>query len=261
MTEPLVNEDKVFIQTIDGKVFALAKDTGKKLWVDSREIPPLTLRGNSKPLIVKNKLLVGFSTGELVAYNMESGKVIWDAAIAVSSGRTDLERIVDIDGLFAVNGDTVYVASYQGKIAAVSLEDGRLVWSREMSSYTGVAADDHQIYVTDDKGFVWGLDINSGATLWRQEKLADRYLVAPAVVENAVVVADVGGYVYWLSKEDGDFLAQLDLYRTNLASFFHWSDETLEDKDYGVSTYMSVAEDRVLVRNNEGTLAVFSVIR
>ena len=261
LTEPLVNEDKVFIQTIDGKVFALAKDTGKKLWVDSREIPPLTLRGNSKPLIVKNKLLVGFSTGELVAYNMESGKVIWDAAIAVSSGRTDLERIVDIDGLFAVNGDTVYVASYQGKIAAVSLEDGRLVWSREMSSYTGVAADDHQIYVTDDKGFVWGLDINSGATLWRQEKLADRYLVAPAVVENAVVVADVGGYVYWLSKEDGDFLAQLDLYRTNLASFFHWSDETLEDKDYGVSTYMSVAEDRVLVRNNEGTLAVFSVIR
>jgi len=220
LAEPLVSKDKVFVQTIDGKVFALAKETGKKLWVDGREIPPLTLRGNSKPLLVNDKLLVGFSTGELVAYNAESGKVIWDVAIAVPSGRTDLERIADIDGLFAVNGDTVYVASYQGRIAAVSLDEGRLVWSREMSSYTGVAADDKQIYVTDEKGFIWGLDINSGATLWRQEKLADRYLVTPAIVDNSVVVADVGGFVYWLSKEDGDILAQMDLYRTNVASFF-----------------------------------------
>jgi outer membrane protein assembly factor BamB len=260
LAEPLVSKDKVFVQTIDGKVFALAKETGKKLWVDGREIPPLTLRGNSKPLLVNDKLLVGFSTGELVAYNAESGKVIWDVAIAVPSGRTDLERIADIDGLFAVNGDTVYVASYQGRIAAVSLDEGRLVWSREMSSYTGVAADDKQIYVTDEKGFIWGLDINSGATLWRQEKLADRYLVTPAIVDNSVVVADVGGFVYWLSKEDGDILAQMDLYRTNVASFFHWGDENLIEKDYGVSTYLSVANNQVLVRDNEGMLAVFTIV-
>jgi outer membrane protein assembly factor BamB len=260
LAEPLVSEDKVFVQTIDGKVFALAAETGKKLWVDGREIPALTLRGNSKPLIVKDKLLVGFSTGELVAYNVESGKVIWNVAIAVPSGRTDLERIVDIDGLFVVNGDIVYVASYQGRIAAVSLDDGRLVWSRDMSSYTGVAADDKQIYVTDEKGFIWGLDINSGATLWRQEKLAGRYVVTPAIVDNSVVVADVGGYVYWLSKEDGDILAQLDLYRTNLSAFFHWDDENLIEQDYGVSTYMSVADNQVLVRSNQGMLAVFSII-
>jgi len=261
LAEPLVHEDKVFVQTIDGKLFALAKETGKKIWVDTREIPPLTLRGNSKPLIIKDKLLVGFSSGELVAYDKESGKVLWDVAIAVSSGRTDLERIVDIDGLFAVNGDMVYVASYQGRVAAVSLNEGRLVWSREMSSYTGVAADENLIYVTDEQGFIWGLDINSGATLWRQEKLVDRYLIAPAIVDNVVVVADVGGYVYWLSKEDGDILAQVDLYRLNLQAFYHWGEENLIEKDYGVSTYLSVADNQVLVRNNEGTLAVFSVIQ
>jgi len=203
---------------------------------------------------------VGFSTGELVAYNLETGKVIWDVAVAIPSGRTDLERVVDIDGVFAVNDDTIYVASYHGRLAAVSLSDGRLVWSRELSSYTGVVADDKQIYVTDDKSFVWGLDITSGATLWRQEKLADRYLVTPAIVDNWVVVADVGGYVYWLSKEDGDILAQLDLYRINLSAFFHWSDEDLIEKDYGVSTYMSVADDQLLVRNNQGMLAVFTII-
>jgi outer membrane protein assembly factor BamB len=260
LAEPIVYQDKVFVQTIDGKIFALAKDTGKKLWVDGREIPALTLRGSSKPLIVNDKILVGYATGELVAYNIESGKVIWDVAIAVPSGRTDLERIADIDGLIAVNGNTVYVASYQGRIAAVSLADGRLAWSRDMSSYTGVAADENQIYVTDEQGFVWGLDISSGATLWRQEKLADRYLVTPASVDKSVVVADVGGFVYWLSKEDGDILAQLDLYRTNLAAFYHWGEENLEEKDYGVSTYLSAVDNQVLVRDNEGMLGLFRII-
>ncbi len=262
LSEPLVYQDKVFVHTIDGKVFALALDSGKKLWVDGREIPALTLRGSSEPLIAKNRLLVGYATGELVAYNLESGKVIWETAIAIPSGRTDLERIADIDGLIATNGDTVYVVSYQGRIAAVALDDGRLEWSREMSSYTGVAADDKQIYVSDAKGFVWGLDINSGATLWRQENLADRYLVAPAVVDDVVVVADVGGYVFWLSKEDGDILAQKDLYRINYASFFHWNDnENLEEQDHGVSTYISVADNQLLVRNNIGMLALFNVIK
>jgi outer membrane protein assembly factor BamB len=261
LSKPVISGDKVFVQTVDGKVFALAKDSGKKLWVESREIPPLTLRGNSRPVVVKDKLLVGFSTGELVAYNTETGKVSWETAIAVPKGRTDLERIVDIDGLFTVNDDIIYVVSYQGKIAAIAVDDGRLIWSRDMSSYTGVSADKQQIYVTDEKGYIWGLDKNSGATLWRQEKLADRNLTAPTVLGNTVVVADVGGYIFWLSKEDGDILAQKDMYKIYLSSFFHWDDEVLEDKDYGVTTYMKVADNRLLVRDNEGTLAVFAVVQ
>lgn len=261
LAEPVVSGNKVFVQTVDGKVFALAKDSGKKLWVEGREIPALTLRGNSRPLVVNDKLLVGFSTGELVAYDIETGKVVWDATIAVPKGRTDLERIVDIDGLFTANDNTVYVASYQGKIAAISVDDGRLIWSRDMSSYTGVTSDGKQIYVTDEKGFVWALDKNSGATLWRQEKLADRYLTAPSVLGNTIVVADVGGYVFWLSKEDGDILAQKDFYKIYVSSFFHWDDEIMEDKDYGVTTSMKVADNRLLVRDNEGTLAVFSIVQ
>jgi outer membrane protein assembly factor BamB len=261
LAKPVVSGDKVFVQTVDDKVFALAKDSGKKLWVASRQIPPLTLRGNSTPLVIKDKLIVGFSTGELVAYNIETGKETWEAAIAVPKGRTDLARIVDIDGLFTENGDTIYVVSYQGKIAAVAVGDGHLIWSRDMSSYTGVATDDHQIYLTDEKGFIWALDKNSGATLWRQEKLADRYLTAPTVLGNTVVVADIGGYVFWLSKEDGGILAQKDFYKVYSSSFFNFDGEVLEDKDYGVTTPMKVADNRLLVRDNEGTLAVFSVIK
>lgn len=130
-----------------------------------------------------------------------------------------------------------------------------------MSSYTGVTTDDHQIYVTDEKGYIWALDKNSGATLWRQEKLADRYLTAPTILDNTIVVADVGGYVFWLSKEDGDILAQKDFYKIYVSSFFHWDDEVMEDKDYGVSTPLTVADNRLLVRDNEGTLAVFSIIQ
>lgn len=259
ITEPVVTDTKVFVQTIDGKIFALAKDSGKKLWIDGREIPALTLRGNSRPIVAGTRLLVGFASGELVAYNIDSGKVEWETAIAVPRGRTDLERIVDIDGLFYLDGDTVYVVSYQGKIAAVALEDGRTVWSRDMSSYAGLVVDERQIYVTDEKGFVWALDRSSGATLWRQEKLADRQLTTPVLLGNAVVVADVGGYIFWLSRDDGAFLAQVDLYRTYYANYVHWNDEVLEDKDYGVTTYMTVADNRLLVRDNEGSLVVFTI--
>lgn len=261
LAQPLVYNDKVYVQTVDGKIFALAKANGKKLWVDSREIPPLTLRGTSKPIIIKDKLLVGYATGELVAYNLDSGKVLWETAIGVPKGRTDLERIVDIDGLFAGNDDTLYVACYQGKIAAVDLAEGRLIWNREMSSFAGLTIDENQIYVTDSGSYVWALDKNSGATLWRQEKLANRYLTTPVILQNTVVVADVGGYVFWLSKEDGDILAQVSFYRTYLSSFVHWSDDNLQDKDYGVTTYMSVEDNRLLVRDNEGTLAMFMIIK
>ena len=261
LAEPVIFKDKVFVQTIDGKIFALNLSSGKKLWVESREIPALTLRGTAKPLIVKDKLLVGFASGELVAFNTTSGKVEWELAVAVPRGRTDLERIVDIDGLFYVNEDVIYVVSYQGRMAAVDLKEGRINWSREMSSYSGVSVDDKQIYVTDEAGFIWALDKNSGATLWRQDKLAERYPTAPAILQNWVVVADAGGYIYWLSKEDGDIVAQKDMYKINVAAFVHWSDEILEDKDYGVSTYMIVAENHLLVRNNEGSLALFTVIQ
>jgi outer membrane protein assembly factor BamB len=58
------------------------------------------------------------------------------------------------------------------------------------------------------RGHVYALDLRSGSTVWKQEKLTLRRLSAPAVTGNAVAVADFQGYVHWLAREDGRFLAR-----------------------------------------------------
>lgn len=260
LATPLVDENRVFVQTIDGRIYALNLQNGEKIWVEGREIPALTLRGTSSPVRVKDRLLVGFASGQLVAFNPTSGKTEWEVSVAVPRGRTDLERIVDIDGIFYANEDVVYVVSYQGRMAAVSLIDGNITWSRDMSSYTGVSVDDEQIYVTDETSRVWALDKSTGATLWRQDKLIDREIGAPIILAGTVVVADRGGVVHWLSKEDGDFVARQDLYKLYLSTHVDWNEEFLDERDYGVTTNLAEAENYLLVRNNEGSLAAFFIV-
>lgn len=259
LASPLVAGNKIYVQTIDGNIYALDRKSGKTIWSDGREIPALTLRGTANPLLIGESLIVGYATGQIVAYNAATGEKIWEAPVAVPRGRTELERIVDIDGLFNVKDDTLYATAYQGRIVALSVQNGRVKWSRDMSSYTGIAVGEQHIFVSDAQGYVWALDINTGATMWRQDKLIDREITAPAILGDTVVVADIGGEVHWLSKDDGDFLARVNMYELYLDAFVDWGDEDLSKRDYGVTTAIKAVDDHVLVRNNEGSLAVFTL--
>jgi len=118
------------------------------------------------------------------------------------------ERIVDIDSDIVVNKGIIYVASYQGRVSALSMDSGRPLWSRELSSYAGLAADDNALYVSDADDKVWALDLGTGASLWTQEKLQRRSITGPVLHGDYVVVADFDGYIHWLSKIDGAFVSR-----------------------------------------------------
>ncbi|WP_455207957.1 outer membrane protein assembly factor BamB [Kaarinaea lacus] len=259
LANPVVSENLLFVQTIDGKLTALDKATGKKVWSDAREVPALTLRGTSSPVVVNDRVIAGFANGKLVALQKETGKKIWEVVIGIPSGRTDLQRMVDIDGLMQVDSDEVYAVTYQGRVAAVSVESGRTVWTRDMSSYTGVAMDNTQLYITDASGYVWALDRRSGATIWRQDGLQDRDTSGPVIVGNAVVVADGAGFVHWLSKEDGGFIARNDLMQVYDWAYYDWGDEDRHELDFGVNGILEVVNNRLYVRNNMGALSVFQL--
>ena len=259
LSRPLISDDKLFAQTIDEKIYALNIKDGSRVWVEGSESPALSLRGTAAPIMVDGKVITGFADGRLMAFDAATGKTLWEATVTVPHGRTDLERVVDIDGILAKDNNTVYATTFQGHIAAVSVSDGRIIWNREMSSYQGVALDDAQLYVTDAEGFVWALDRNTGATLWRQEKLKDRDVSAPRVMAHAVVVADGGGYVHWLSKEDGGFLARKNLKQLHEDVFVDWGDVDFNSLDYGVSVFPEVTDDLAVVRNNTGDLVLFRV--
>lgn len=198
----------VVAQTVDGKIFALSAADGQILWRQERSEPALSLRGTSAPFAIGGIVLTGFASGKLAAFQLKDGHVLWEIPVAEQRGRSEIERLVDVDVQPLVVDKLLYAAAYQGKLIAFNLENGRIVWSRDISAYSGMDADTSNIYITDDKGTVLALDIHTGATLWKQDKLHDRALSAPVVTGDYIAVGDFEGYVHWLARADGQFVAR-----------------------------------------------------
>ncbi len=208
LSAPQVAKNIVIVRTIDGKIFGLNAADGNQLWIYERPVPALTLRGTSSPVIAGDYVIAGFDEGRLAAIELQTGKLIWETRVAMGTGRSELERMVDIDSEPVIMDDVIYVATFQGRIAAISLDSGRILWTREISSYAGIAVDERAVYVTDDDSAVWALDRATGNSLWKQEDLLDRALTAPGISGNLIVVGDLEGYLHWLDKLTGEFVAR-----------------------------------------------------
>lgn len=208
LSVPAAALDTVVVHTTDGKLLGLDAATGAERWRYEREVPVLTLRGSSSPVIDGEIVYCGLAGGKLLALNISNGNPIWESMVTVPSGRSELERLADIDGDPVLYGAAVYVATYQGAVAAIAGLSGNTLWTRELSSYTGLAADWRQVYASDDTGTVWALDADTGSARWRQESLRNRKLSSPAVVGDYVVVGDFDGYLHWMSIDDGSFVGR-----------------------------------------------------
>jgi outer membrane protein assembly factor BamB len=198
----------VVARTNDGKLHALAAGSGELVWQAGRNTPALSLRGAGRPMMAFGAVVAGFDNGKLAAFSLERGNTLWETTVAAPSGQSELDRMVDLDGDMALVGETLYVASYQGRVTAISLREGRILWARDLSSYAGLAADSRYVYVSDEVDAVWALDRFNGATLWRQDKLRLRAISAPAVVGDVLAVGDYEGYLHWLRQSDGAFVAR-----------------------------------------------------
>lgn len=210
LSVPRVDLDKVIVQTADGTIAALDGADGRQLWINDRTVPVLTLRGTSSPAAARGVVVAGFSNGKLVALSADKGFPVWEKSVAIPQGRSELERIVDIDGDPVIAGNAVYVATYQGRVAMLDLGSGEVGWERDMSSSAGLGVDYSQVYVTDDKSQVWALSRNTGASAWKLDSLAWRGLTAPQPFSNYVAVADALGYVHLLSRYDGHIAGRIE---------------------------------------------------
>lgn len=203
-----IGQDTVVVRANDGRVFALEPDTGERRWLYDRNVPALSLRGHSSPVLVRGGVVVGFDNGRITGLTLNDGTPVWETTLGVAQGRSDLERMVDIDAdPLAVGGD-LFAVSYQGRIAGMSVREGRIGWSRELSAHSGLAVDDSNVYTTDGQGQVWALDRRNGASVWRQDALAPSDLTGPVLHNGRLVVAGSDGYLAWLSPDDGTLLAR-----------------------------------------------------
>ena len=204
----LVVGDSVIARTGDGRVQGLAVADGSRKWLYTRNLPVLSLRGSGGMVERDDVLYAGFPGGKLVALNAANGAQLWEATVAQPRGATELERVADVMGNPVVDESQVCAVAYQGRVACFSRGKGELLWARDTSSNSGLAMDERNVYVTDDKDAVTAYDKTSGRAVWRQDKLARRVVTAPLALGAWVVVADGEGYVHVLSAEDGSFVAR-----------------------------------------------------
>ncbi len=209
LAQPLIEDDSVVVQTIDNRLVILARFDGRQRWESEQSMPALTMRGASSPVMVGSSIISGFDNGRLVAFNLDTGDVVWDSMLALPTGRSDLDRLSDIDGAIVAIGQDVYAAGYQGRVAAIAAESGQVLWSREISTHEGVAVDWNSVYTVKDDGEVVALSRNNGAELWRNDDLLRRDPTLPVPYQTSVVVGDFEGYLHFFSSIDGEAVARV----------------------------------------------------
>lgn len=211
LSVPRYFDGVVIARSGDNRIYGLDATDGSRKWVYERINPALTLRSSVGVVVDSGAIYAGFAGGKMVAIRADNGKLLWEATVAQPRGVTEIERIADITSLPVVDGALVYAVAYQGKIAAVDRRTGRVVWNRDISSYSGLNAEDGKIFVSHTLGAVYSLDYTSGKTFWRQGALANRRLTAPLPMGSVIAVGDLEGYVHFLTRDEGKFAARIKL--------------------------------------------------
>ncbi len=205
---PAATSEVLVARTLDGNVYALEVEDGAERWRFEVPVPILTLHGYGRPLIVPGGVLLGLDNGYLLALSLEDGRTIWQTQISRAEGRSEIDRLVDVDGDVVIDQQYIYATSYSGRLVQVEPGKGSIIWSRPMNSTETVAVDGAHIYVTEPDGYIWALNKNTGSSMWKSEKLEGRRLTGPLAFDDYVLVGDLKGYLHILSKSDGQTLGR-----------------------------------------------------
>jgi len=242
LARPIIEDNLVVVITIDNRLRALSAFDGAERWIFEQTTPTLTMRGSAVPILVGTSVIAGFDNGRLVAVSLANGDVEWDAMLSPPTGRSDLERLADVDGLISAVGQDIYAAGYQGSIASIASESGQVLWSREVSSFAGVSADWNNLYTVNEEGVVIALTRRSGDESWRQNALIRREPTVPVAFHTTVAVGDLEGYLHFFSNFDGAPVARLRV------------------GSQAISTNPVVVADRLYVQSDSGSVSAFIVL-
>lgn len=213
LAAPTLTSELIITKTIDGYVTAFDRTTGKEKWQYEHDVPQLGLRASSAVFVSGQVAYIGFADAEVVALNVNTGDVLWSTQVAEPQGFSEVERMVDIDARLLIEGDRLYVATYQGQITALERAQGKIVWQQDNSVYADITLYNGTLYAVNADGTLNAYAALNGKSLWQQKALAWHFLTGPAIYQNHLVVGDVQGNVYFLSSANGQLLAQLPVYK------------------------------------------------
>lgn len=208
ITPPAIDDGILVVNSASGILKAFNADTGEELWQVQQDVPALTLRGISAPVIASGGVLLGTGKGDVSVYILDKGQQGWATEIGEPTGSTELERVIDVDAAPVVFGDKIYAISSRGNLAAIDLKSGRILWKRQFSSYRQISVHRNDIYITNNRGHVYAINRNNGIERWSNLSLANRGVTGPVVVDDYIVVGDFEGYLHWLNQETGEIVAR-----------------------------------------------------
>lgn len=208
LSSPVVGSGMVVVRSIDNRIVGLDAKTGEKKWTVQRVAPPLTLRNSPGMIVVGKEVIIAQPGGKLLALNMVTGAPRWEVAVGEARGATELERVTDVGGAPVLFDKDVCAVTYQGRVGCFDVATGSARWTKEFSSDVGVSVDQLYLFAVDDKGAISAFKREGGASAWKNDKLGYRRLSTPVSYGRAVAVGDYQGYVHFLSREDGAFLAR-----------------------------------------------------
>ncbi|GEM76533.1 outer membrane protein assembly factor BamB [Vibrio sagamiensis] len=208
LAKPIADSGLIIINTSQGILVALDESSGKERWALSTEVPSLTLRGDSTPVAIGGGVFWGTANGRLAAAIVERGQLIWQQPVGTPKGATEIDRLVDVDSSPLILGGTLFTVGYNGQLIAIDLRSANPIWKRNYSSANDLATDGQRIFVITEKDHIAAVDARSGTELWQNAKLENRQLTAPVVIDRYLVVGDSLGYLHWLDRTTGEFIAQ-----------------------------------------------------
>ena len=209
LAPPEVSAGLVVVRAGDGRIYGFDAKTGTRRWLYERTTPALSLRSYAGLVVERGGIFAGFPGGRLVALQMTSGLVGWEGLVAIPRGTTELERVADVTSNPVIDREQVCASAFQGRTACFEANTGKTMWARDVSSVAGLAMDQRNLYITDDRNAVVALTRDAGASLWKQDKLFGRALTGPLSFQRYVIVGDFQGYVHFLSRDDGSFVGRI----------------------------------------------------
>jgi len=208
LSSPASDGGLVMVNTSEGNLIGLDQTSGEKRWTISSEVPNLTLRGDSSPVALSGGVFWGTSAGRLAAAISSRGQMIWQQTVGTPKGATEIERLVDVDSSPIVIGGMLYTVGYNGELLAIDLRSSKVAWKRSYSSASDMATDGGRLFIVGEHDHLAAVDARSGTELWTNNKLENRLLTSPVIINGYLVVGDSEGYLHWLDRSTGEFVAQ-----------------------------------------------------
>lgn len=199
------------VNTAAGYLIALHPDTGEQRWFFEQEVPALTLRGISAPVVANGGVIFGSANGKLSVVIADSGIEAWKQSVATAVGASELERLVDVDASPIVTAENIYSLAFNGNLMAVDIRSGRIQWKKEYSAFRNLSMSGFMLYLTDHMGHIYAVNARDGSEVWQNKSLTNRGVTGTYSAGDHVVVGDTMGYLHWLDKDTGEFVARTDL--------------------------------------------------